>query len=835
MPDIFSKDIPELLVSHYKHLLGSAISPDVIKQRGYRTVMGKAELKQLGFSKTQQRTPGLLIPLHAPDGSPAGFQFRPDKPRLNEKDKLIKYENAIGEGLRLDMPPSCQAQRGNPETELWFTEGAKKADALASKGICAVNLSGVWGFKGKNEFGATTFLADFDLLGLKGRRVFLAFDSDTATNRMVALALERLKEHLARKGATVKIVPMPAGADGAKQGIDDYLATGKSLDELRGLARDTIDKPEDEYLQLQHTIYRIEQGCVCMVKNLQGVRSLQPLANFIPKIKQELIYDDGQEESREFQLEGELGGKALPLVSVPASRFGSMEWISSAWGSKTIIAAGSSLKDHLRAAIQLLSNGSTPKRIYTHTGWRELEGERFFLSGAGALGRDNTDVMLPDMLARYKLPLKPNEIPARDAVKASLAMLDIAKPSVMYSLWAMMFLSPLAELLEPAFTLWLQGRTGSFKSVLSGLALSHFGDFNYLTLPASWRDSANHLERLMFVLKDTPLVVDDFPPAPTTSAARDLEQKAETVIRAQGNRAGRGRLKADTSFRIKYTPRGTVITSGEQLPTGESGAARLFVCDLEKNEVDTKILTACQKEARLYKYAMAHYIFWLKDNWPFLAGSLPREWEECRNKAVAQGIHLRLPAAVAWLYLGFRTGIYFSSEVGAINDDHAAEMIEQAWDTLIMLADRQGARVDEERPATRFLDAFGTLLMQRRIFVISRESLAPYPDETKQGRIFVGWVDDDGYYLLPSAVYSACAEFYQKAGGAVMNKPAAIWADLRRLNLLTDDIDGERNTVPVYIGASREDGDVKRLLPLKRSALDTKLGGVPVAFSRSSA
>lgn len=833
MPDIFSKEVPELLLTHFNHLLKSAISVEVIRKRQYRSIMGKAELKNLGFSKIQRRTPGLLIPLWSPDGSSAGYQYRPDKPRTNEKDKPIKYENATGEGLHFDVSPVRQPQIADPKNELWFTEGAKKVDALASKGICGVNLSGVWGFKGKNEFGVTSLLADFDLIPWKGRRVYLAFDSDAATNRMVALAQERLKEHLERKGSIVKIIPIPAGPDNAKVGIDDYLAAGKSLEELRSLAQDTVGKPEDAYAHLQHTIYRIEQGRICLFKKTQDGPALLPLANFIAKIKQELIYDDGQEESREFLMEGEIDGRPLPPVSVLANRFPSMDWVLPSWGSKVSIAAGSAMKDHLRVAIQLMSNGTIPKRIYTHTGWRSVDDERIFLSGSGALGKDNIEVALPDMLARYKLPANLADIPARDAIKASLGMLAISKPAVMYPLWSTAYLSPLSSILDPAFTLWLQGRTGSFKSVLSALALCHFGDFTYLTLPAAWRDSANFLEKLMFLLKDLPLVIDDFPPAPTTSAARDLEQKAEIVIRAQGNKAGRGRLRADTSLRTKYSPRGMVITSGEQLPAGESGAARLFVCDLEKNEVETAALTACQKESRAYKYAMAHYILWLKENYSYLAESLPREWEELRNKAVASGIHLRLPAAVAWLYLGFKTGILFVFDNSDIESSTVQEMLDCAWDTLIMLAARQGARVDEERPAMRFLDAFGTLLMQRKIFVITRDSLEPYPDETKQGRSFVGWVDDDGYYLMPSAVYGACAEFYQKSGGSVLNKPAAIWSDLRRLGMLTEDIKGENNTVPVWIGAGRDDGAAKRVVPLRRGALDAKIGGGPqVAFSK---
>lgn len=62
--EVFSKECPTLLTHHFEQLhKGSAISIDVIKERGYESVLGKKRLAELGFSKTQQlRIPGLLCP-----------------------------------------------------------------------------------------------------------------------------------------------------------------------------------------------------------------------------------------------------------------------------------------------------------------------------------------------------------------------------------------------------------------------------------------------------------------------------------------------------------------------------------------------------------------------------------------------------------------------------------------------------------------------------------------------------------------------------------------------------------------------------------------------------
>jgi len=190
-------------------LLASAISPDVIRERGYRSLLGKHDLKELGFSKAQQRCPGILIPLHGVDGTVVGHQYRPDSPRVNAKGKPIKYENPAGSSVRLDVAPRCLPHLGDPSVPVFFTEGTKKVDALATAGACAVGLAGVWGFKGKNPLGGTVVLADFDYIALKDRLCYLCFDSDSSSNRQVHLALLRLKEHLSRKGARVRIIRLP--------------------------------------------------------------------------------------------------------------------------------------------------------------------------------------------------------------------------------------------------------------------------------------------------------------------------------------------------------------------------------------------------------------------------------------------------------------------------------------------------------------------------------------------------------------------------------------------------------------------------------------------------
>ncbi|MDD5039345.1 MAG: DUF3854 domain-containing protein, partial [Dehalococcoidales bacterium] len=270
---VFSEAIPELLSDHFRHLnQGSGISINIIKQRGYRSLLGKAELEKLGFSPAQRHTPGILIPLWGVDGnSIVCYQFRPDSPRLSNKGKPIKYETPKGATNRLDCPPSCQKLLADPNVPLWITEGVKKGDSLASQGECVVDLTGIWNWRAKNSFGGITISSDFDSVALNNRQVYLAPDSDYATNLSVSQAIKRLAEYLKRKKANVSIVLLPMGKDGSKTGVDDFFVSGHTLAELKVLAVPAEEAvPQNEQEELERNFVYVNKTLYLEVRQYDG-------------------------------------------------------------------------------------------------------------------------------------------------------------------------------------------------------------------------------------------------------------------------------------------------------------------------------------------------------------------------------------------------------------------------------------------------------------------------------------------------------------------------------------------------------------------------------------
>ncbi|MHB8397792.1 MAG: DUF3854 domain-containing protein [Candidatus Limnocylindrales bacterium] len=217
----------QLLPQHAALLTASAISVEVAEARCYRSVEQRTRLTELGFASTQAQVPALLIPIWNVHGEIALYQTRADEPRIVD-GKAIKYETPRGSRMVLDVPPNSRAHLRDPGVPLFVTEGVRKADAAATAGLCCIDVIGVWSWRGTNEHGGTTALADWESLALNERIVSIVFDSDVMTKISVHQALARLKAFLESRGAHVRII-YQTGGPGWQQGRARRLPRRRSL------------------------------------------------------------------------------------------------------------------------------------------------------------------------------------------------------------------------------------------------------------------------------------------------------------------------------------------------------------------------------------------------------------------------------------------------------------------------------------------------------------------------------------------------------------------------------------------------------------------------------
>lgn len=554
--------------------------------------------------------------------------------------------------------------------------------------------------------------------------------------------LEQLEQTLARRAA-VPVgpgCPIPAPAGGEEEAVGPYL-------EREG--------------QLCRRFFQKE-----------GAEQIIPLANFAARVVYETTRDDGVERRLHFTLEGTVGPRLLPPVDVKAEEFTGMGWVSAKWGAGAVVYAGNGTKDHLRAAIQLLSSPSA-RTVYTHTGWREVDGKWVYLHGGGAIGADGPvaglEVELPAAMARYVLP-DPSDVQAvRAAVRASLGLLDrLAPDAVVMPLLAAAYRAPLGAC---DFGVHLFGETGTFKSELAALVQQHYGaGMTARNLPANWSSTANANEQLAFAAKDALMVVDDFNPTGAVDPAK-LHQAADRLFRAAGNAAGRGRLTQEATLRETKPPRALVLATGEDLPRGHSVLARLAIVECDKGAVDQARLTAAQKEgaAGTYALALAGYVRWLAPRLDAVRDALDAERAAVRREFMADAAHARSASSAADLYVGLVVALRFAVQTAAVTAAEAADLLYRAKKVFLAHADGGDGHMQAENPVERFLDLLRAVLMGGHAHVTSLRGGEPGSnqgllgwskrsdmgkEEWAAGGRRIGYTDGETLFLLPDATYA---------------------------------------------------------------------------------
>ncbi len=514
-------------------------------------------------------------------------------------------------------------------------------------------------------------------------------------------------------------------------------------------------------------------------RGAEPIQVTRAMCNFDARILEEIAKDDGQEITRVLKIRGKLpNGGNLGEIEVDSADFSGMKWVMQKWGLKAIIHAGQSNADKLREAIQWHSQNAITRTEYTHTGWREIDGKRVYLTTSGALGLENVTVRLEGGLKRYAIPTSLEGVNIQEAVKKSLQLLDLAPRSVTWALWGSMYLAPLADLAPIDFVLWVFAETGSLKSTLCAIFLSHYGNFTYKTLPEGWASTDNALEKSIFATKDAPIVIDDFAPQASGVEAQNYERRANRIIRAIGNHSPRTRMNADTSLREGYPSRGLVISTAEQLPSGQSILARCLPVEILRDTVNKELLTKAQKESEYLPQAMAAYLQWLAKNWEPIKSGFQDRIATLRDE-MRGDYHLRTPEMFANLLLGIKLGLSFATESGAITKAEAKSLFANAKEEIKSLADSQSEHVKDELPTQRFVNVLESLIAQAEYYLTDITGAA----ETA-GKTWLGWFDNDYVYLQSDTAYNAVAEFLRREGAAPLLKQKGLYSMLDRQSFI---------------------------------------------------
>lgn len=143
------------------------------------------------------------------------------------------------------------------------------------------------------------------------------------------------------------------------------------------LSKTEVEKIARSVLKYLKDFYSVKEGCLA--------KTGEKLCNFDLRITKEVIKDDGNTKLTCYELAGSFSSKeSIEPFLVTSTEFFNCDFIKMI-GRKALPVVGPFIKEHIRSAVQDLSENVIRETIYTHTGFREVDGEQVFLHSGGAL------------------------------------------------------------------------------------------------------------------------------------------------------------------------------------------------------------------------------------------------------------------------------------------------------------------------------------------------------------------------------------------------------------------------------------------------------------------
>jgi hypothetical protein len=327
---------------------------------------------------------------------------------------------------------------------------------------------------------------------------------------------------------------------------------------------------------------------------------------------------------------------------------------------------------------------------------------------------------------------------------------------------------------------------------------------------------------------DALLVIDDYVPGGNQQRINEMSTKADRVFRGVGNRSARGRMSAEGRLRPDYPPRGSVLSTGEEIPPGQSLRARSAVVELAAGDVNLPGLTKAQAAGAdgAFATAMAGCVRWIASVRDDLGRSIDAELRALRAAALASGTaHARTPEVTANLAYGWKTFLAYCFAVGAIDARERAAWWRRAWIGLCTLAGEQASIQRAEDPVRRYLELVQSALSSRQAHVANMEDhqptrptdwgwdAVPVNPTSDDGRTYteytyrpqgtrIGWTDGATLYLLPEASLAAVQKIATPIGAPIPLSVRTLGRRLKQRGALAE-VEQQGYTVRRVVGGAK--------------------------------
>lgn len=530
------------------------------------------------------------------------------------------------------------------------------------------------------------------------------------------------------------------------------------------------------------------------------------VCNFIPIVLGQYMIGEGRERTTVIELMGITeDDKQLESIHIEVNDIDNLKWVKNSWGFQYKV--HSKMKEQFLSLIEVLVINGITKKLSRQIGWVKDNGKYSYLHTRGVIGESNQEVDIGDHLSNYFLP---SEIVDLDrACKASLNLLEVADYEVTVPLLALVYLSPLLQSIKevgkmPEFVVWLFGTTGSRKTSLARVFLSHFGDFTN-RLPATFNDTYASIEIKANAIKDSLNLIDDYAPKQTKRQKDAQDEIAEKAIRAYGDRIARGRANSSMISQKQYTPQGMLLMTGENIIRGHSTVARLVALELDKDSVNLKLLKEIQDNVSLLGESMRGYIEWLLDDMNKYNSNIGRtlihnfdaykeELEEI-EQTYTKGVHGRSAESCAWLMVGISSMLSYFEDKRVISEVEFDQYIQFAKGTMINVLMKNNSITKMSSPIDDFLYTIKEAVDSKSIKISNIVDGNKVSDDND----VYGYKDDKYFYFHPDKTYSYVQDMQSKSGNYISLTKRGLIKLLREHSIIKVDNDGSPSKYTIKV------------------------------------
>lgn len=336
------------------------------------------------------------------------------------------------------------------------------------------------------------------------------------------------------------------------------------------------------------------------------------------------------------------GGTQSFYAEVQSDRIRGTNWLSKFSHSYAMIPETKPEKRAFKMMVQkcIENNDKMAELLYHRNGWRMIPEMGWgFVHSDGVVGKNVEHVRTVDK--SYSLSIETETLGTKRNFDNAMTILQLCKkPAASVGL----FLYTVASLMETLFKecgcplKFVFGISGITNSRKTSMAVAIAKVFNRKELKADAEFSTatpGGIEKMMGKYKDGVAIIDDLKPGVNNAQRVELEKKLDKLVRFYGDRVDGKRMVPPPGVenqRNYFPVSGGCVVTMEITPTVDSTLTRMFLVELDKDDVQNSVLSYFQTNLHVLPNFYYDFLAWVTENVNDVLGYIPRQFLYERNE-----------------------------------------------------------------------------------------------------------------------------------------------------------------------------------------------------------